>query len=201
MTFRSTNSVIVKDVTHRPATWFKELEPLPPRVNSPPQHKISTRCGFYIIFASRWKITRTVCLFVENGTMEETNTAQALFEAVALKDYESLLQLFGHNARQAISSYLSMQERWNNTCTSTIHHQQEQTRSGMCHTCTVLRVLYTRRTQRIWVKITSNKFVRVWALVVPSLSPVIRWMKSFCQVKIMSLKAARCLIATICMCY
>ena len=37
---------------------------------------------------------------------------QALFEAVAKRDYESLARLYGQSARDAVNTYLSMKSRW-----------------------------------------------------------------------------------------
>lgn len=39
--------------------------------------------------------------------------SRALFEAVALKDHERIALLYAKNARNAITSYLSVKRRWN----------------------------------------------------------------------------------------
>lgn len=40
------------------------------------------------------------------------NLSQSLFEAVAQRDYDALVRIYGKNAENALSSYIAMRRRW-----------------------------------------------------------------------------------------
>ena len=58
--------------------------------------------------------------------METSQAPPTLFDAVAKRDYEGMVEMYATNAKNAVASYLAMKSRW----TSSVSLTKQEAKSG-----------------------------------------------------------------------